>query len=164
MRPVQVSHVGTNSRILLENFANDPNFRGLLIVGMADTMYFGMPVIGMAGNAIHNYAKNDKPAQLSGLWLDRWLQNYLAFMDDDYRLSIMVPKLDHGWRKGVDSPYENVWKISEDFPGRQYFMWDQIQTNPYLRGHARHAWASSGYPALSSARSVKVASRSQQNR
>ena len=140
VRPVQVSHVGTNARPLLEHFANDPNFHGLLIVGLADTMYFGMPVIGLGGAAVHNYGKNGKPSQLTGLWLDRWLQQYLAFMDHDYRLSRMVPKVDHGWRKGVDSPYEDVWKLSETLPGRQYFMWDRIETDPYLRGHARHAW------------------------
>ncbi len=60
---------------------------------MADTMYFGMPVIGLGGNAVHNYYKNGKPSQLTGLWIDRWLQNYLAFMDHDYRLSNMLPKL-----------------------------------------------------------------------
>ena len=159
VRPVQVSHVGTNARTLLEHFANDPNFHGLLIVGKADTMYFGMPVIGLGGNAVHNYAKNDKPSQLTGLWLDRWLQNYLAFMDDDYRLSIMLPKLDHGWRKGTDSPYENVWKISEDFPGRQYFMWDRIESDAYLRGHARHAWDGFKGPNIPAPLADKVIAR-----
>ena len=140
VHPVQVSHVGTDSRALLENFANDPNFHGLLIVGMADTMYFGMPVIGLGGIAIHNYEKNGKPSQLSGLWIDRWLQRYFAFMDSDYRLSRWLPRLDNGWRKGTDSPYDDVWKISETFPGRQYFMWDQIEKPGYLQSHARHAW------------------------
>jgi len=140
VRPVQVSHVGTDARALLEHFANDPNFHGLLIVGMADTMYFGMPVIGLGGPAIHNYVKNDKPSQLTGLWLDRWLQNYLAFMDHDYRLSQWLPRVDNGWRAKVDSPYEDVWKLSEVSPGRQYFMWDRIERAGYLQGHARHAW------------------------
>ncbi|MFL6763869.1 MAG: hypothetical protein ACJ8FO_01585 [Sphingomicrobium sp.] len=160
VRPVQVSHVGTNSRILLELFANDPNFHGLLIVGMADTMYFGMPVIGLAGDAVHDYAKNDKPSQLTGLWLDRRLQNYLAFMDSEYRLSRMMPRWDHGWRKGVDSPYEDVWKISETFPGRQYFMWDQIETDAYLRGHARHAWDRFRGPNIPPVLADKVIARS----
>ena len=62
VRPTQVAFVGTNSRTLLEHFANDPKFHGLLLVGMADTMYFGMPVIGVGGPAVHNYAKNDKPS------------------------------------------------------------------------------------------------------
>jgi hypothetical protein len=140
VRPVQVSHVGTDSRALLEHFANDPNFHGLLIVGMADTMYFGMPAIGLGGTAIHNYEKNGKPSQLTGLWIDRWLQQYLAFMDADYRLSKWAVRLDNGWRKGVDSPYDDVWKIEEVFPGRQYFMWDRIERPGYLQSHARYAW------------------------
>jgi len=141
VRPAQVSHVGTDSRALLEHFANDPNFHGLLIVGLADTMYFGMPMIGLGGVAIHNYAKNDKPSQVTGLWIDRWLQNYLAFMDGDYRLSRWAPRFDTGLRKGVDSPYEDVWKVGEVFPGRQYFLWERLETDNYLRAHARHAWA-----------------------
>jgi len=160
VHPVQVSHVGTDARALLENFANDPNFHGLLIVGMADTMYFGMPVIGLGGNAVHNYVKNGKPSQLTGLWLDHWLQNYLAFMDSDYRLSLQLPRFDRGWRKGVDSPYEDVWKISEDFPGRQFFMWDRIEKDAYLRGHARHAWDGFKGPNIPPALANKVIARS----
>jgi len=160
VRPVQVAHVGTDARALLEHFANDSNFHGLLIVGMADTMYFGMPAIGLAGNAVHNYEKNGKPSQLTGLWLDRWLQNYLAFMDADYRLSRWAPRFDNGWRKGADSPYEDVWKISESFPDRQYFMWDRILTDPYLRGHARHAWDGFKGPNIPPALANKVIARS----
>ena len=160
VRPVQVSHVGTNSRALLEHFANDPNFHGLLIVGMADTMYFGMPVIGLGGTAIHNYAKNDKPSQLTGLWIDRWLQNYLAFMDHDHRLSQQLPRFDNGWRKGVDSPYEDVWKISEVFPGRQFSMWDRIERAGYLQSHARHAWDGFKGPNIPPKLADKVIARS----
>jgi hypothetical protein len=140
VRPVQVSHVGTNSRTLLEHFANDPNFHGLLIVGMADIIYFSRPGIGLAATAVHNYDKNNKPAQLTGLWIDRWLQQYLAFMDSDYRLSRWAPRLDNGWRKGADSPYDDVWKLSEVSSGRQYFMWDRIEAPGYLQDHARYAW------------------------
>ena len=160
VRPVQVAHVGTNARALLEHFANDPNFHGLLIVGLAETMYFGMPVIGLGGTAVHNYDKNDKPAQLSGLWIDRWLQKYVAFMDSEYRLSRMVSEFDTGWRKGVDSPYEDVWKLSETYPGRQYRMWNRILTDPYLRGHARHAWNGFKGPPVPAAVAKKVIARS----
>jgi len=161
VRPAQVSFVGTNSRLLLYNFANDPNFHGLLIVGMADVMYFGMPGIGVGEPAVRNYAKNDKPSQLSGLYIDRWLQNYLAFMDHDYRMSLLVDRgIDHGLRKGVDSPYEDVWKISETFPGRQYFMWSRIQTDPYLQGHARHAWNGFKGPPVPPFLADKVIARS----
>ena len=161
VKPVQVSHVGTNSRALLENFANDPNFHGLLIVGMADTMYFGMPVIGLGGEAIHNYVKNGKPSQVTGLWIDRWLQNYLAFMDRDYRLSLLINRaIDFGARKGVDSPYDDVWKISEDFSGRQFFMWHRIETDRFLQQHARYAWQGFNGPNVPPAVANKVIARS----
>ena len=95
VRPVQVAHVGTNARMLLDGFADDPGFHGLLIVGMADTMYFGMPALGVGQAAVDNFYKNGKPAQLTGLWIDRWLQKYVAFMDSDYRLSKLVPPHRH---------------------------------------------------------------------
>lgn len=160
IRPVQVSHVGTNSRTLLEHFANDPNFHGLLLVGMADIIYFGRPGIGLAATAVHNYDKNGKPSQLTGLWIDRWLQQYVAFMDSDYRLSRWAPRFDTGWRAGADSPYDDVWKISETFAHRQYFMWDRIETDPYLRAHARYAWHGFKRPPILPALANKVIARS----
>jgi hypothetical protein len=160
VRPIQTAIVGTNPRALLENYANDPNFRGLLIVGMADVGYFRPQGVGIGARYLTSFDKNDKPAQLSGLWIDRWLQHYLAFMDSDYRLSSMVPRLDHGWRKGADSPYEDVWKISETYGDRQYAMWDQIETNAYLRGHARHAWDGFRGPNVPPAIIAKVVARS----
>ena len=140
VRPIQTAIVGTNARALLESYANDRNFHGLLIVGLTDLSYFRPQGVGIGGPYLKNFAKNDKPSQLTGLWLDRWLQRYVAFMDSDYRLSRGLPRFDHGIRKGVDSPYEDVWKISETFDRRQYFMWDRIETDAYLREHARHAW------------------------
>ena len=125
---------------MLEHFANDPKFKGLLIVGLADTMYFGMPVIGLGGDAVHNFEKNGLPSQLTGLWIDRFLQRHVAFLDSEYRLSTQIKQIDTGWRTGAESPYEDVWKLSEVFDGRQYFMWDRIEKDAYLRGHARHAW------------------------
>ena len=160
VRPVQASFVGTNSRTLLEHFANDPNFHGLLIVGMADIIYFGRPGIGLAATAIHNYDKNDKPSQRTGLWIDRWLQKYLAFMDSDYRLSRWAPRIDNGWRKEADSPYDDVWKISEVFAGRQYFMWDRIEQPGYLQSHARYAWHGFKAPPIPATMVNKVIARS----
>ena len=140
VRPVQASIVGTNARALLESVANDPNFKGLLIVGLAETSYFRPAGVGIGAPYLKDRAKNRLPSQQSGLVLDRWLQRRVAFLDSEYRLSRMVKQFDTGIRNGVDSPYEDVWKISETFDGRQYFMWDRIERDSYLRAHARHAW------------------------
>jgi hypothetical protein len=140
VRPIQTAIVGTNARALLLSYANDPNFHGLLILGLADLSYFRPAGVGLGGGYLKSFAKNDKPAQLTGLWIDRFLQRYLAFMDADYRLSRWGPRFDHTMRKGTYGPYEDVWKISETFDNRQYFMWDRIEKDAYLRGHARYAW------------------------
>jgi hypothetical protein len=140
VRPIQTSIVGTNARALLESYANDPKFHGLLILGMAELSYFRPQGVGIGGPYLKSFDRNDKPSQLSGLWIDRFLQRYLAFMDSDYRLSRWVPRFDHTMRPGAYGPYEDVWKLSEVFDGRQYFMWDQIEKNAYLRTHARYAW------------------------
>jgi hypothetical protein len=139
-RPIQTAIVGTNARALLESYANDPNFHGLLVLGLAELSYFRPQGVGIGAPYLKNLEKNDKPSQLSGLWLDRWLQRQVAFMDRDYRPSQWAARFDHGIRADVDSPYEDVWKISETFDRRQYFMWDQIETDAYLQQHARHAW------------------------
>ena len=140
VRPVQTAIPGTNARALLESYANDPEFHGLLILGLADLSYFRPQGVGLGGSYLRNFGKNGKPSQLTGLWIDRWLQRHLAFMDADYRLSRWAPRFDHGDRTGAKSPYDDVWKISETFDGRQYFMWSRIESDPYLRSHARHAW------------------------
>lgn len=160
VRPIQTSIVGTNARALLANYSNDPNFHGLLIVGLADLSYFRPQGVGIGGPYLKNFAKNDKPSQLTGLWIDRWLQQYLAFMDADYRLSRWAPRFDNGWRKDTDSPYDDVWKISETFPGRQYFMWDQIETDKYLQGHARYAWHGFKRPPVPPVLADRVIARS----
>jgi len=140
VRPVQTSIVGTNARALLESYANDPNFKGLLILGLADLSYFRPQGVGVGAPYLRNLDRNDKPSQLTGLWIDRWLQRHLAFMDSDYRLSRLATRFDRGLRTETYDPYDEVWKISETFEGRQYFMWDRIEDDPYLREHARHAW------------------------
>ncbi|HET7576038.1 MAG TPA: hypothetical protein VFK19_05655 [Sphingomicrobium sp.] len=140
VRPIQTAIVGTNARALLLSYANDPNFHGLLILGLADLSYFRPAGVGLGGGYLKSFEKNGKPSQLTGLWIDRFLQRHLAFMDADYRLSRWAPRFDHTMRKGAYSPYEDVWKISETFDDRQYFMWDRIEKDAYLRGHARYAW------------------------
>lgn len=140
--PRQLAIHGTNGRSLLEDLAKDPAYRGLLIVGMADTSYF-RPIKAGAGVGepwIKGVERNREPSQISGLLIDRQLQRWLAFMDEDIRPSRLLPRIDRGWRAGVDSAYEDVWKIDESFDHRQRFMWARIERPGFLQAQARHAW------------------------
>lgn len=160
VRPIQTAIVGTNARALLASYANDPGFHGLLVVGLADLSYFRPEGVGLGQSYLKGFDKNDKPSQLSGLWIDRFLQRYLAFLDSDYRLSKLAIRFDHGMRGGAYGPYDDVWKISETYDRRQYAMWDRIETDPYLRGHARHAWNVFKGPPLPPVIAAKVVANS----
>lgn len=160
VRPIQTAIVGTSGRALLASYANDPGFHGLLIVGLADLVYFRPDSMGDGASYLKDYAKDGKPAQLTGLWIDRWLQRRVAFMDSDYRLSKWAIRFDRGLRAGAYGPYDDVWKISETFDHRQYVMWDRIQADPWLRSHARHAWDLFKGPPLPPAIANKVIANS----
>jgi hypothetical protein len=72
VRPVQVSFVGTNSRTA-EHFANDPVSTGCCSWAWPTRCTSACRYRDRRPRS--KYLKNDKPAQLTGLWIDRWLQN-----------------------------------------------------------------------------------------
>jgi hypothetical protein len=139
VRPVQLALQGTNGRPFLENLADDPKFKGLVLVGMAELSYFRTKS-GLMQKALDR-AHFESPAQRGSFLVRRFLERHLAFMDNDYRLSTLGARLDPDLRPGADdNPYDDVWKIGETFDGRQTILWSRIETDPRLRDHARHAW------------------------
>ncbi len=136
--PVQLGVVGSSALVLLQDLAKDPAVNGLVLVGMADTNYFGAP--GFAGLYLKEPEKTRLPSQRTRLWLGDALENVFAFPSKDYRLSALVHRLDGKQRVGARGPYEDVWKISTEDQRREYVMWEKIETDPFLRAHAIHVW------------------------
>jgi hypothetical protein len=137
-RPVQLALVGTNARYIVEDVARAANFRGLLIVGIADTSYFRAD-FGYGADALARY-RFESPSQRSGRWLHGWLSQALAFLDEDYRLSKLVHRLDDGWRAGADRYYAATWKLLTMRPDRAARMWSRIEQPGQLQEHARWFW------------------------
>ena len=138
VRPVQLALQGTNARPFLENIAADPHFKGLAIVGIADLSYFRKEA-GLMGDALNRY-RYESPAQHISFWLYRGLARVLGFLDEDYRLSKLVLRLDPDLRTGVKGPYDSVWKVIFTTDDRQAWMWPRIEHDDYLREHARKLW------------------------
>lgn len=138
MRPLQLSMVATNALFLLEDIARDPDFHGLLIVGITDISYFRKD-FGRGADALQRY-RFESPAQRSAQALHVTLSKELGFLDDSYRLSRLVARLDTGWRAGASGPYDEVWKIPTMHGERDTKMWSRIEQPSYLREHARRVW------------------------
>lgn len=138
VRPLQLALPGTNGRPFMQNVADDPDFNGLLLVGMAELSFFRDDV-GLMAHALDRYAY-ESPAQRSSFVLHRALSRVFGFMDENYRLSLLLQRLDPGLRPGPRGPYEMPWKFSTVGDARQYFLWSRIENDAYLNGHARWLW------------------------
>ena len=138
IRPLQLAIHGTSARTLLKDVADNKAFHGLLIVGMADTMFFRS--FDGYGGYIHQRKRFLTPAKEASQAIDHFLQRRLAFLDSNYRLSVVAARLDPGYRARVEGPYDDVWKLAEVGEHLQTSMWPRILTDARLRGHARYAW------------------------
>jgi hypothetical protein len=138
VRPLQLALPGTNARPFLQNVAADPDFKGLLLVGIADLSYF-RDEVGLQAGALDRYAY-ESPAQRSSFVLHRALSRVFAFMDENYRLSVLAQRRDRGLRAGTRGPYQSPWKFSTVGEDRQTFLWWRIDADDYLNGHARAFW------------------------
>jgi hypothetical protein len=137
-RPVQLALPGTNARPFLEDLAADPDFTGLAIVGITDGSYFRNE-LGLMAGALDRYRK-ESPAQRSSFVLHRALSRVFGFLDDSYRFSVLMRRLDRGLRPGTRGPYNEVWKIATTGEARQTFLWERLRTDAFLREHAWSLW------------------------
>jgi hypothetical protein len=138
VRPVQLAIHGTSALTLLEDAASNEAFRGLLIVGLADTMFF-QPFDGY-GEYVRRRGDFTSPSGRAGIEIDHLLQRRLAFLDSNYRLSTLAHRLDPDFRAGVEGPKHDIWKLAQVGEERQTYMWPRIETDQRLRAHARWAW------------------------
>jgi hypothetical protein len=138
VRPVQLAIHGTSALTLLEDAASNENFRGLLIVGLADTMFF-QPYDGY-GEYVRRRGDFTSPSGRLGIEIDNALQRRLAFLDSNYRLSVAAHRLDPDFRPGVEGPKHDIWKLQEVGENRQTRMWDRVEYDPAWRARTRWAW------------------------
>jgi hypothetical protein len=137
-RPTQLALPGTNARPILADLADDEDFAGLVIVGITETSFF-RDGTGLFGGVL-DYYREQSPSQRVGHRLHLALSRIFAFIDDSYGLLRLVERIRLAEREGVRGPYDDVWKLSVSGDGRQTWMWRRIETDTWLREHARHAW------------------------
>ncbi|MBX3703693.1 MAG: hypothetical protein KF822_07965 [Steroidobacteraceae bacterium] len=165
LRPIQLALPGTNPRPHLKDLAENSDFAGLLVVGVTPDIYFtdwpGIPLFA----GLTDFWREESPSSRFGhrVWIE--LQRRLAFLDDAYRLGTLidraVPLPD---RPGVRGPIRDVWKLAEVFDDRQTTMWPRLETDEYLRDHARWVWGPfNGEPLVEAADAERIAAESRKH-
>jgi len=138
VRPIQLAIHGTSALTLLENMADDPEFKGVLIVGLADTMFF-QPFDGYGGY-VKKWHEFRAPYRIVSNEIDHVLQRRIAFLDSNYRLSVLAHRLDRDFRPGVEGPMDDIWKLQEVGEHRATHLWDRVEYDPAWRARTRWAW------------------------
>jgi hypothetical protein len=141
-RPVQLAMPGTSPRPILTDFADNPDFRGLLVVDVAPEGFFSEGRVNPDFAGVLDYWKEQSPSQRFGHQAGLFLSRYLAFLDDQYTLITLIDQLDLPNRGEIKRPYLVPWKLSETYDDRQTWLWSQIRDNERLRQHAMRVWKS----------------------
>jgi len=138
VRPIQLAIHGTSALTLLENMADDPDFKGVLIVGLADTMFF-QPFDGYGGY-VKKWHEFRAPYRIVSNEIDHVLQRRIAFLDSNYRLSVLAHRLDRDFRPGVEGPMDDIWKLQEVGEHRATHLWDRVEYDHAWQARTRWAW------------------------
>ena len=140
VRPLQLAIAGGSGVPILENLADDPHFKGLAIVGMAETAYFDTQYAAVRPLKAIELSRWESPSKRGSFLIQRVISHGLAMLDDDYQLSTLVFRLDQDWRPGVKGPYDAVWKAQETAAGGQTWIWHRLEHDQRLSEHTRYVW------------------------
>jgi hypothetical protein len=142
-RPIQLALEGTSPVTLMEDLAQDPNFTGTLIVGVAPGLFFsGFEYRGAA----FKYFRTESPAQWLGQQISMLVEPYLAFYDPDYSLFTVLKRQPFPKRQGVEFEMD-VRRLSTHQKDRGARMWAKVENDPAYAELARQIWAD-GFVAI----------------
>lgn len=140
VRPLQLGIVGGSGLPVLEDIADDPQFKGLAIVGMAETAYFDLELAGVRPQQALELSRWESPSKRGSFLIHQILAHGLAMLDDDYQLSTLIFRLDHDWRSGVSDPRKAIWKAQETGADGQSWLWRRLEHDRRLSEHMHNVW------------------------
>lgn len=141
---IQLACVGSTPLPILENLANDKNFKGKLIIDVTEGLFFSLS----AGNAKTpneniKYYKEQTPAQRASFHINHLLESQFVFLDKEFlSLNSLLNKVHFANRPGV-----------YDFPGfpsdfgrvkfnRQEYMTNKFAGDTNLQNIVKNIWVS----------------------
>ena len=137
-RPIQLALEGTTPVPFLEDLADDPNFTGRLLIGVAPDVFFSG--YGYRGDVLPYYRKQS-PSQRSDHWLSqRLMEPYFAFYDPDFALATVIARQAWPARGGLTTPLE-VRKLAVMDADRNAHLWRKLEVDPAYQALARSIWA-----------------------
>ncbi|MEO6610902.1 MAG: hypothetical protein ABIT05_11180 [Chitinophagaceae bacterium] len=141
-RAVQLACVGSNPIPLLQDLADDPGFKGRLVVDVTEILFFSTapPNLERPLSSIRYY-KDRTPAQRASFALDHLLESQLAFLDkDNFSLNAYLSKLPIKDRPGVFQEPIFPWQFGRVNFDRQETMTTEFLSDTNLHRRVTNIW------------------------
>jgi hypothetical protein len=143
---IQLANVGSSPRPVLEDLANDKNFKGRLVIDVVEGIFFN------PGAVFYDWRTNKKiayyhtvtPTALFSFQVDRVLESQFVFLDqDNYSINAMLDQLHIPNRTGQFSPVFPLEFARTSF-ARQEYMMPQFVADTNLQNQVKDVWVSFG--------------------
>ena len=143
--PIMLPRVGTNPRPFITNIANDPEFRGILLVGVVEGLFFTPDGI-MPAERAQQYLNHYENRPLSERWeflLSVPFQSGLASLNaEDLGLGTLLRKrwTSVGNRKNAYIMPDMPPYLGRIDPDRRHHMWRRCERDPVLQQKIQQIW------------------------
>ncbi|MDO1449439.1 hypothetical protein Q0590_24400 [Rhodocytophaga aerolata] len=141
--PVQLAQVGTSPRLVLDDLANDASFRGTVLVGVTEPLFFspaGGPFDKQARSSLAYYP-NWSLAQKASFHINQLAESAFLFLDEErFALRFLLDRAAITNRPGVFviPPFPIKFTVN-DF-NRQTFITEDFVASPQMQEEQKQIW------------------------
>jgi hypothetical protein len=143
---IQLANVGSSPRLILDNLAEDTNFKGKLVIDVTEFLFFTQaPYVDKTPSENLDYYKKETPAQKFSFALNQVLESNLYLLDkEEYSLNALL--------SGLKIPNRTDVYEFPDFPAgftpvtfdRQSYMTDRLVNDTNLLNKVTAVWGMLG--------------------
>lgn len=143
---IQLANVGSSPRLVLDNLAEDKNFKGKLVIDVTEFLFFAeAPYVDKTPAENIDYYKKETPAQKFSFVVNHALESKLFFLDkEEYSLNALLA--------GTKIPNRTDVYEFPDFPAgftpvtfdRQCYMSDNFVKDTNMVNQVKMVWAMFG--------------------
>jgi hypothetical protein len=143
---IQLACVGSTPIPVLEDLANDKNFKGKLIVDVTEVLFFSTAP-GNAGRPVDNlkYLKERTPAQRASFHINHLLESQFVFLDKEWHsLGAQLNDLRFPERPGVYNFHGFPVEFGRVKFNRQEYLTEKFVSDTGLRNQVKAIWGTFG--------------------
>jgi hypothetical protein len=143
VKAVQLAMEGTCPRPALTDLANDPNFKGKLVIDVTEGLFFNMaPPFMKTANENIKYFYDRTPAQRASFELNKVVESQFVFLDKDFlSINARLDALELKSRPGVFMMPTFPMAFKRNTFDRQAYMTDGFVANTAERNQVKNIWA-----------------------